>query len=55
LLSLFAAAKRVAYAAFSQESRMKFVHVSQPYGKFGAWLFPRKNPHLTELDRAARK
>jgi hypothetical protein len=36
---LFAAPKRVACAAFSEESRMKFVDPTQPYRKFGSRLF----------------
>jgi hypothetical protein len=33
---------------------MQFVDFTQPYRKFGSWLFVKKL-RLTELDRAARK
>jgi hypothetical protein len=32
---------------------MKFVDPTQPYRKFGSWLFLKEKPHLAELDCAA--
>jgi hypothetical protein len=52
---LFAAPKRIACAAFSKESRMKFVDPTQPYRKFGTRLFIKKSrtsPKLTVQRRS---
>ena len=49
---LFAAPKRIACAAFSKESRMRFVDPTEPYRKFGSRLFRVENALETQSVRS---